>query len=83
MTTTFGKKPIPIRSGGSIPVTALFEDVLGIKSVLMGFGLESDNLHAPNEHYGLFNYHKGIETIPHFFAAYARLARAGATKKRN
>lgn len=72
MQATFGKKPIPTRSGGSIPVTAIFADQLGMKSVLMGFGLDSDNLHAPNEHYGLFNYYKGIETIPLFFEAYAR-----------
>lgn len=73
METTFGKKPIPTRGGGSIPIVALFEKELGVKSVLMGFGLDSDALHSPNEHYGLFNYFKGIETIPHFYAAYADL----------
>jgi acetylornithine deacetylase/succinyl-diaminopimelate desuccinylase-like protein len=67
METTFRKKPIPTRGGGSIPIVALFESVLGLKSVLMGFGLDSDALHSPNEHYGLFNYYKGIETIPFFF----------------
>ncbi len=67
---TFGKKPIPQREGGSIPIVALFERVLGVKTVLMGFGLNSDAIHSPNEHYGLFNYFKGIETIPHFFRFY-------------
>jgi acetylornithine deacetylase/succinyl-diaminopimelate desuccinylase-like protein len=67
METTFGKKPIPTRGGGSIPIVALFERELGLKSVLMGFGLDSDALHSPNEHYGLFNFYKGIETIPYFF----------------
>ncbi len=66
METTFGKKPIPTRGGGSIPIVALFERELGLKSVLMGFGLDSDALHSPNEHYGVFNYFKGIETIPFF-----------------
>lgn len=73
MEKTYGKKPIPQRSGGSIPIVALFEKVLGIKSVLMGFGLNSDGLHSPNEHYGLFNYYKGIETIPYYFKNYAAL----------
>jgi len=71
MKKTFGKNPIPVRSGGSIPIVALFEKVLKAKSVLMGFGLDSDNIHSPNEHYGLFNYYKGIETIPYFFQFYA------------
>ena len=73
METTFGKKPIPTRGGGSIPIIALFEAELGIKSMLMGFGLDSDALHSPNEKYGLFNYYKGIETIPYFFKYYAEL----------
>ncbi|MCI5084002.1 MAG: dipeptidase [Saprospiraceae bacterium] len=73
MEKTFGKKPIPTREGGSIPIVALFEDVLGVKSVLMGFGLNSDAIHSPNEHYGLFNYYKGIETIPYFYQYYAEL----------
>ncbi|TNE55898.1 MAG: dipeptidase [Bacteroidetes bacterium] len=64
---TFGKKPIPVRSGGSIPIVALFEKVLGLKTILMGFGLDSDAIHSPNEHFGLFNYYKGIETIPYFY----------------
>ena len=71
MEETYGKKPIPTRSGGSIPIIALFEEVLGLKSVLFGFGLNSDLIHSPNEHYGLFNYFKGIETIPLFYKYYA------------
>ncbi|MFT5725798.1 MAG: acetylornithine deacetylase/succinyl-diaminopimelate desuccinylase-like protein, partial [Bacteroidia bacterium] len=67
METTFGKKPIPTRGGGSIPIVALFEEVLGLKTVLMGFGLDSDAIHSPNEKYGIFNFYKGIETIPYFF----------------
>ena len=64
---TFGKTPIPQRSGGSIPIVALFEEVLNAKSVLMGFGLDSDAIHSPNEHFGVWNYLKGIETIPYFY----------------
>ena len=64
---TFGKKPVPTRSGGSIPIISTFERVLGIKSILMGFGLESDAIHSPNENYPLFNFYKGIETIPLFY----------------
>jgi acetylornithine deacetylase/succinyl-diaminopimelate desuccinylase-like protein len=70
---TFGKKPIPVRSGGSIPIVAMFEKELGLKTILMGFGLDSDAIHSPNEHYGLFNYYKGIETIPHFYSYYKEL----------
>jgi acetylornithine deacetylase/succinyl-diaminopimelate desuccinylase-like protein len=77
--TTFGVKPVPQRGGGSIPIVALFESVLGVKSVLMGFGLDSDAIHSPNEHFGLFNYYKGIETIPHFFKAFTELM-SGAKK---
>jgi acetylornithine deacetylase/succinyl-diaminopimelate desuccinylase-like protein len=73
MEATFGKKPIPVRSGGSIPIVALFEDVLGLKSILMGFGLDSDAIHSPNENYGLFNYYKGIETIPYFYKYFAEM----------
>ncbi|MCP3673662.1 MAG: M20 family dipeptidase, partial [Gammaproteobacteria bacterium] len=72
---TFGKIPIPQRMGGSIPIVALFEEVLGAKTVLMGFGLDSDAIHSPNEHYGLFNFYKGIETIPYFFRYYAEMKR--------
>lgn len=68
--TTFGKKPVPVRSGGSIPIISTFERVLGIKSILMGFGLESDAIHSPNENYPLFNFYKGIETIPYFYRFY-------------
>ena len=67
MEKTFGKKPIPTRGGGSIPIVALFEEVLGLKTVLFGFGLDTDAIHSPNEKYGLFNYYKGIETIPYFY----------------
>jgi len=73
MQTTYGKEPIPVRGGGSIPIVALFEKVLEVKTVLMGFGLDSDDIHSPNEHYGLFNYFKGIETIPYFFDNYSKL----------
>ncbi len=73
MEESFGKKPIPTRGGGSIPIVALFEQELGRKSILMGFGLDIDALHSPNESYGLFNYYKGIETIPLFFKHYAQL----------
>ena len=68
---TFGKEPIPVRSGGSIPIVALFEKELGSKSILMGFGLDSDAIHSPNEHFGIFNFLKGIETIPYFFKYFA------------
>jgi acetylornithine deacetylase/succinyl-diaminopimelate desuccinylase-like protein len=70
---TFGKEPIPIRGGGSIPICALFEKELGIKIVFMGFGLDSDNLHSPNEKYDIFNYYKGIETIPYFHQFYTEM----------
>jgi acetylornithine deacetylase/succinyl-diaminopimelate desuccinylase-like protein len=73
MEQTFGKKPIPTRGGGSIPIVALFEKELGLKSVLMGFGLDSDLIHSPNENYGLFNFYKGIETIPLFFKNFVEL----------
>lgn len=75
MEQTFGKKPIPVRSGGSIPIIALFENILGLKTVLFGFGLDSDAIHSPNEHYGLFNYYKGIETIPLFYKYYAEMSK--------
>lgn len=67
MTETFGKRPIPTRSGGSIPIVAGFERILGTKSILMGFGLGSDDIHAPNENYPLCQFFKGIETIPYFY----------------
>ncbi|MCU0471191.1 MAG: dipeptidase [Arcicella sp.] len=71
MEEAFGKKPVPTRGGGSIPIVALFEKELGLKTILMGFGLDSDAIHSPNEHYGLFNFYKGIETIPLFFKYYS------------
>lgn len=74
MEETFGKKPIPSRGGGSIPIVALFKEELGLDSILMGFGLDTDALHSPNEHYGLFNYYKGIETIPLFYKNFTQLA---------
>jgi acetylornithine deacetylase/succinyl-diaminopimelate desuccinylase-like protein len=70
---TFGKEPIPVRGGGSIPICALFEKELGIKIVFMGFGLDSDNLHSPNEKFNLDNYYKGIETIPYFHKHFAEM----------
>ena len=69
--TTFGKDPIPTRGGGSIPIIALFERTLGLKTVLLGFGLDNDNIHSPNEKYDVFNYYKGIETIPYFHKFFA------------
>jgi len=71
MEEAFGKKPIPVRSGGSIPIISNFEKTLGIKSILMGFGLDEDAIHSPNENYPLFNFFKGIETIPLFYKYYA------------
>jgi acetylornithine deacetylase/succinyl-diaminopimelate desuccinylase-like protein len=72
MEEAFGKKPVPTRGGGSIPIVALFEKELGLKTVLMGFGLDTDAIHSPNEHYGLFNFYKGIETIPLFFKYFSK-----------
>ena len=71
METTFGQRPVPTRGGGSIPIVAMFKRVLGLDTVLFGFGLDSDAIHSPNEHYGVFNFFKGIETIPLFFENYA------------
>ena len=71
--TTFGKKPIPQRSGGSIPIVSLFEKELDSKTILMGFGLDSDAIHSPNEHFGVWNYLKGIETIPYFYKYFAEM----------
>lgn len=75
MEKTFGKTPIPLRTGGSIPIVTMFEQVLNTKSVLFGFGLDSDAIHSPNEKYGLFNYYKGIETIPYFFQYFAEMSK--------
>jgi len=74
--TSFGKKPIPQRSGGSIPIVALFEKELKSKIIMMGFGLDSDAIHSPNEHFGIWNYRKGIETIPFFYSNYTELYQA-------
>lgn len=71
--TTFGKTPIPQRSGGSIPIVSLFEKELGSKTILMGFGLDSNAIHSPNEHFGLWYYYKGIETIPYFFKYFTEM----------
>jgi len=70
--TTFGKTPIPQRSGGSIPIVALFEEQLKSKTILMGFGLDSDAIHSPNEHFGIWNYLKGIETLPYFYQYFSK-----------
>ena len=72
---TFGQTPIPQRSGGSIPIVALFEKELQSKTILMGFGLDSDAIHSPNEHFGVWNYLKGIETIPYFYKYFSELSR--------
>jgi acetylornithine deacetylase/succinyl-diaminopimelate desuccinylase-like protein len=72
---SFGVKPIPVRSGGSIPIVALFEKELKSKTIMMGFGLDSDAIHSPNEHFGIFNYLKGIETIPLFYKYFTELSK--------
>ena len=72
---TFGKTPIPQRSGGSIPIVALFEKELKSKTILMGFGLDSDAIHSPNEHFGIWNYLKGIETIPQFYHYFTMMSK--------
>ena len=73
MEVSFGKKPIPTRSGGSIPIISAFERILGIKSILLGFGLDEDAIHSPNESYPLYNFYKGIETIPLFYRYYSEM----------
>jgi acetylornithine deacetylase/succinyl-diaminopimelate desuccinylase-like protein len=72
---TYGVKPIPVRSGGSIPIISLFEKVLGTKTILMGFGLESDAIHSPNENYPLQQFFKGIETIPWFYKYFSEMSK--------
>lgn len=72
--TTFGKTPVPVRGGGSIPICSILEKELGVKIIFMGFGLDSDNLHSPNEKYGIVNFDKGIETIPYFHKYFAESA---------
>lgn len=74
ISTTFGKEPIPVRGGGSIPICALFKKELGLKIVFLGFGLDSDNLHSPNEKYNIENFYKGIETIPYFHQYFAEMS---------
>jgi acetylornithine deacetylase/succinyl-diaminopimelate desuccinylase-like protein len=73
---TFGKRPVPQRGGGSIPVVQMFTQELGVDVIMMGFGLDIDGLHSPNESYGVFNYFKGIETIPYFFQHFSQLKKA-------
>jgi acetylornithine deacetylase/succinyl-diaminopimelate desuccinylase-like protein len=75
--TTFGKVPVPKRNGGSIPIVPLFEKELRSKSILMGFGLDSNAIHSPNEHFGVWNFLKGIETIPYFYKYYTELFSSG------
>lgn len=72
--TTFGKTPVPVRGGGSIPICTILEKELGVKIIFMGFGLDSDNLHSPNEKYGIENFNKGIETIPYFHKYFAEMS---------
>jgi acetylornithine deacetylase/succinyl-diaminopimelate desuccinylase-like protein len=74
--STYGVEPIPLRSGGSIPIVALFEQILGLKTILLGFGLDSDAIHSPDEHFGLFNFYKGIETLPQFHRFFAEEMRS-------
>lgn len=69
----FGKRPIPVRSGGSIPIISTFERILNVKSILMGFGLEADAIHSPNENYPLENLYAGMEAIPLYFMYYTEL----------
>ena len=70
---SFGKPPFSVRDGGSIPIVPMFEEVLGCKTILMGFGLNTDAIHSPNEHFGVFNFFKGIRTIPYFYNNYNEL----------
>lgn len=70
---TFGKRPVPVRSGGSIPIISTFEQILGIKTILMGFGLESDAIHSPNENFPLEQFINGIRTIPLFYKHFAEM----------
>lgn len=76
-TKVYGKKPVPVRSGGSIPIISTFEKILGTKSILMGFGLESDAIHSPNENFPLTQFFNGIETIPYFYQYFAEMMREG------
>ena len=74
MEATFGVTPIPLRSGGSIPIVSMFEEVLGANTVLLGFGFDSDAIHSPDEHFGLWNFYKGIETVPYFYHFFTELS---------
>ena len=76
MAKTWGKDPIPTREGGSIPIVALFKEELGLDSILMGFGINEDAIHSPNESYGLFNYYRGIETISHFYQFFTDMSKS-------
>lgn len=74
MEEAWGKEPIPTKEGGSIPIVALFQDVLGLDSILLGVGLDSDNIHSPNENFGIYNFYKGIETLIGFHKHFAEMA---------
>ena len=74
MEATFGVTPIPLRSGGRIPIVSMFEEVLGANTVLLGFGFDSDAIHSPDEHFGLWNFYKGIETVPYFYHFFTELS---------
>ena len=78
MVETFGEEPVPMYEGGSIPIVAAFKEVLEVETILMGFGFDTDGLHSPNEHFGVWNFYKGIETVPVFFAQYAAMKAATA-----
>ena len=71
----YGKRPVPVRSGGSIPIISDFERILGVKAVLMGFGLEADAIHSPNENYPLEQFYNGINTIPYFYKYFAEMGK--------
>ena len=71
-TKVFDKEPFAVKDGGSIPIIAQFEKELGVKTILMGFGLDSDAIHSPNEHFGLSNFYNGIETIANFYKLYSQ-----------
>jgi acetylornithine deacetylase/succinyl-diaminopimelate desuccinylase-like protein len=71
--TSLNKRPVPVRSGGSIPIVSTFEKILGVKSIMLGFGLESDAIHSPNENFPLDNFLKGLETIVYYYKNYTSL----------
>ena len=74
MEEAWGKVPIPTKEGGSIPIVALFQEVLGLDSILLGVGLDSDAIHSPNENFGIYNYYKGIQTMIGFHKHFAMMA---------